>query len=193
MLWVDSILQLSANRAGICPRLQSNVHALWYALSHRVTQMLNKPHHVQITFSHSIVLTMEQQRERVITQCGTHRKIAITSLKACHLRTRSGFPSHYLPLCLLKNHSFTDKLLGLQYGRLFFRNASTATISLWHLTSVCDEAIVELSTRPPWEKPMENTQPSSNILSEKGWIDKAAVMVPAKRDNYLQPPDREQQ
>lgn len=40
---------------------------------------------------------------------------------------------------------------------------------------------------------VESTQPSSNILSEKGWIDKAPVMVPAKRDNYLQPPDREQQ
>lgn len=149
---------------------------------------------------------MEQQRERVITQYGTHRKIAITSLKACHLRTRSGFPSHYLSLCLLKNHSFTARRLGLQYGRLFFQNASTTTISLWRLTSVCvwwellygchqgrDEAIVELSTRPPWLRPVENTQPSSNILSEKGWIDKTAVMVPAKRDNYLQPPDREQQ
>lgn len=65
---------------------------------------------------------MEQQRERVITQYGTHRKIAITSLKACHLRTRSGFPSHYLSLCLLKNHSFTARRLGLQYGRLFFQN-----------------------------------------------------------------------
>lgn len=76
-------LQLSANHAAICPRLQSNVHALWYALTHRVTQMFNKLYHVQITFSHSILLTMEQQREHVITQYRTHRKIAITSLKAC--------------------------------------------------------------------------------------------------------------
>lgn len=121
--------------------------------------MLNKPHHVQITFSHSIVLTMEQQRERVITQYGTHRKIAITSLKACHLRTRSGFPSHYLSLCLLKNHSFMDKLLGLQYGRPFFHNASTATISLWRLTSVCVwwellyVAATEEEMRPLWSFP----------------------------------------
>ncbi len=34
-----------------------------YALTHRVTHVLNKLRHVQITFfSHSIVLTMEQQR-----------------------------------------------------------------------------------------------------------------------------------
>lgn len=44
------------------PRQRSNVHALWYALTHRVTHMLDKLCHVQITFSHSIVLTMEQQR-----------------------------------------------------------------------------------------------------------------------------------
>lgn len=37
------------------------MHALWYALTHLVTHMLNKLYHVQITFSHSRVLTMEQQ------------------------------------------------------------------------------------------------------------------------------------
>lgn len=34
---------------------------------------------------------------------------------------------------------------------------------------------------------------SSNILSEKGRIDKASVMVPAKQGDYSQPPDSQQQ
>lgn len=169
--------------------------------------MLNKLYHVQITFSHSIVLTMEQQREHVITQYRTHRKIAITSLKACYLLTRTGFPSCFLSLFLLKIHPCTDKLMALLFGsnegfwfatackyRHHFLMVITQSVQVWwEFLWWRDEALVELSTQPLWLRPLENTQSSSNILSEKGWIDKASVMVPDKRDNYLQPPDRQQQ
>lgn len=61
MFHATFFLHLSANRAAISRRQQANVQALRNALTHRVIHMLNKPRHVQITFSHSIVLTMEQQ------------------------------------------------------------------------------------------------------------------------------------
>lgn len=99
--------------------------------------MLNKPHHVQITFSHSIVFnngTTERACNHTVQNTQKNSNYLVESM--------SSADSLRLPITLSVPVSPQEsfKLLGLQYGRVgcfFFQNTSTATISLWRLSSVC--------------------------------------------------------
>lgn len=134
-------------------------------------------------FSHSIVLTMEQQGEHVITQYRTHRKIAITS---CHL-TGTSFPSWTVSLFLLKYHPYKDKLLVVLFGSnkgFWFVTAWKYCSHVLMIQPKCsrmmavssvgshwwrDEALVKLHTQPLWfEAPWKTHSLQVTSCQKKG-------------------------
>lgn len=157
----------------LCPCMQSNIHALWYALTH----IPNKPCHVQITFSHSTALTIGQPRERVITVENAHKNSnylvgSVSSTDSHWHPIPSSIP--LIPRSLIRPQTcfFYSILQSLHFGGYFFM-VLPQTVVVWG----ADEDMAEASAK----------QSSSNILSEKGWMHEASAIIPARWDSYLQP------
>lgn len=153
--------------------------------------MLNKLYHVQITFSHSRVLTMEQQTpcNHTVQNIETNSNYLFESMS--HISFLSSVSSGN------NNSDFQLHSTTVSYFLVCFQQCSHPYRSGMMEVSLKSQLLIkrhgsprdlrpsELPIRPLQLKPLENIETSSNILSERGWIDNASKRVPARDDYYF--------